>query len=98
MYKRYQGNSGRVERVEERREPIPPAPPSPLPPPEPPPAPPSPVLRPKLLSELLGRFLPGGMDPPETEDLLLLLILYLLYRESGDKDWLMTLGAMLFLP
>lgn len=31
----------------------------------------------------------------ETEDLLLLLILYLLYRESGDKELLMTMGAML---
>ena len=37
---------------------------------------------------------PGGL---ETEDLILLLILYLLYRESGDVDWLIALGAMLFL-
>jgi len=30
----------------------------------------------------------------ETEDLLLLLILYLLYRESGDSELLMILAAM----
>jgi hypothetical protein len=39
----------------------------------------------------------SGVGELETEDLLLLLILYLLYRESGDQDWLVTLGAMLFL-
>ena len=33
----------------------------------------------------------------ETEDLLLALILYLAYRESGDKELLIILGAMLFL-
>lgn len=33
----------------------------------------------------------------ETEDLLLALILYLAYRESGDRELLIILGAMLFL-
>ena len=33
----------------------------------------------------------------ETEDLLLLLILYLLYRESGDEELLILLGAMFLL-
>ncbi|MBR4057026.1 MAG: hypothetical protein IKK00_02670 [Oscillospiraceae bacterium] len=33
----------------------------------------------------------------ETEDLILLLILYLLYRESGDEEMLIMMGAMLFL-
>lgn len=33
----------------------------------------------------------------ETEDLILLLILYLLYRESGDEQYLIILGLMLFL-
>ena len=32
----------------------------------------------------------------ETEDLLLLLILYLMYRESGEKELLIMMGAMLF--
>ena len=33
----------------------------------------------------------------ETEDLLLLLILYLLYRESGDEELLIMMGAMFLL-
>ena len=87
MYKRYHGNSGRVERVEER-----PAPPVFAPPPQPPPPPP-----PGSLTRLLGQCLPGGREPLETEDLLLLLILYLLYRESGDRELLIMMGAVLFL-
>ena len=87
MYKRYHGNSGRVERVEER-----PAPPVFAPPPQPPPPPP-----PGSLTRLLGQFLPGGREPLETEGLLLLLILYLLYRESGDRELLIMMGAVLFL-
>lgn len=31
----------------------------------------------------------------QTDDLLLLLILYLMYRESGDKELLFMMGAML---
>ncbi|MCD8321620.1 MAG: hypothetical protein LUC89_01875 [Oscillospiraceae bacterium] len=31
----------------------------------------------------------------ETDDLILALILYLMYRESGDRDLLIMLGAML---
>ena len=50
------------------------------------------------LPSQLRRLLSNSFGELETEDLLLLLILYLLYRESGDQDWLMTLGAMLFLP
>jgi hypothetical protein len=33
----------------------------------------------------------------ETEDIILMLILYLMYRESGDIELLIALGAMLFL-
>lgn len=40
--------------------------------------------------------MPGGAAL-ETEDLILLLILYLMYRESGDKELLIALGAMLLL-
>ena len=93
MYKRYQGNSGRMERVEERPGPqvFPgPPPPPPVPPPPPPEAP-------GLLSGFLGRFLSSLREGPETEDLLLTLILYLLYRESGDTELLLILGAMLIL-
>lgn len=96
MYKRYQGNSGRVERIEERDLPAPPAfaPPTPAPPSPPLPASPPPS---GSLTRLLGQFLPGVREPLETEDLLLLLILYLLYRESGDRELLIVMGAMLFL-
>ena len=50
-----------------------------------------------MLSGLLGRFLSGLREGPETEDLLLMLVLYLLYRESGDTEPLLILGAMLIL-
>ncbi len=88
MYKRYHGNSGQIEWVEE-----PPQPNMPVFPP--PPRPPAP--RPGGLTALLGRFLPGARDGLETEDLLLLLILYLLYRESGDKELLIMMGAIFLL-
>ena len=42
----------------------------------------------------IGGLFRGGL---ETEDLLLMLILYLMYRESGDKELLIVLGAMLLL-
>lgn len=88
MYKRYQGNSGTVQWVEER--PLPAPPPFSVPPPPPP-------MQEGRLSGLLGRFLPGLREGLETEDLLLLLILYLLYRESGDRELLLMMGAMLVL-
>ncbi len=34
---------------------------------------------------------------PETEDLILIAVLYLMYRESGDIEFLLIAGAMLFL-
>ena len=47
----------------------------------------------QAIESLLGR-VTGEL---ETEDLLLLLILYLLYRESGDTQMLLVMGAMLLL-
>lgn len=87
MYNRYKGNSGKVVRVEES----PPPARKPVPvkkqPPAPKPKPASPFqnIIPKTLTEL------------ETEDLLLILILYLMYRESGDKELLIIMGAMYLL-
>jgi len=84
MYNRYQGNSGLVRRVEDG--------PGPAPAPPPPPprhAPPPPPLM--GLGGLTERLL-GSL---ETEDLLLMLILYFLYRESGDGELLLILGALL---
>ena len=45
----------------------------------------------------LGRVLPERIGELETEDIILLLILYLMYRESGDGDLLIIMGAMFLL-
>ncbi|MBR6115644.1 MAG: hypothetical protein IKQ10_10815 [Oscillospiraceae bacterium] len=91
-YNRYRGSSGLVERVE----PPPPEtvpPPEPVPLPEPPPAPepvpPPPGPEPRLLGGMLRRL--------ETEDWLVLAILYLAYRSSGDWEMLAAMGAYLFM-
>ena len=65
-------------------------------PPPPPPPRPRPGRGPFPGFADLGRILPGMRDF-ETEDLLLVLILYLLYRESGDEELLVILGAMFLL-
>lgn len=109
MYNRYQGNTGRFVR-EGEPEPRPHLPGRPpaghmSPPPEergarrgPPPGrgggpggAPAGLRLPELLQGLLPRGLPDGL---ETEDLLLLLVLYLLYKDSGDRELLIILGAM----
>lgn len=46
---------------------------------------------------MLGGILPSRLQGLETEDLMLLLILYLMYRESGDKEILIIMGAMFLL-
>ena len=95
MVKRYEGNTGRVTRIAEPgpSEPIGQAPaPAPLRV-DRRPSGPAPVRNP-LGS--LTRFLPRGLEGLETEDLILMLILYLLYRESGDSEWLMILGGLFF--
>lgn len=61
---------------------------------------PSPPAQPKIpegrepmnLQNILKKIEAIGM---ETDDLILALILFLMYRESGDKDLLIMLGAML---
>ena len=99
MYNRYQGNSGRVERVEEKPSTGRPAgAPAPVhrPPSGPAPGerrPPSPLSG---LSGELGRLLRRlSGEGLETEDFLLIFILYLLYRESGDEDFLFAIGGLL---
>ena len=92
--KRYRGNSGEVvfsgAGDRPRPEPSLPDPGLPFPPPERPPAARSPL-------DALGRLLPGLGEALETEDLILLLILYLMYRESGDSELLYTMAAMILL-
>jgi len=39
----------------------------------------------------------GTKEPLENEDFILLLILYLMYRESGDSELLIIMGAMFLL-
>ncbi len=86
---RYYGNTGRMERLPDRPD-LPPAPPPPKPVPPPPPRPrPEPEL-----NRLLHRF---DLRRLERDDLLLLAILYLLYRESGEKELLIVMGAMILL-
>ena len=87
---RYQGNSGRLTHYPEPERPRRPAPQRPMPPP----------ARPQGLLgglENLGRVLPERIGELETEDIILLLILYLMYRESGDSDLLIIMGAMFLL-
>ena len=82
MINRYEGNTGRVTRMPEPQD-LPPPPPKYRGPPRYPATP--------------GSLLPGLGEGFETEDVLLLLILYLLYRESGDQELLIILGAMFLL-
>ena len=92
-YNRYQGNTGRVTRVDERRAERPPEePPRQYRPPDAP----KPRTLP-LLGGSLADLLPKSFGELETEDIILLLILYLMYRESGDSELLIIMGAMFLL-
>ena len=89
--KRYDASTGRVSGMPESfvAPPSPPSPPLvPSPPPRPRPAPPPPF----------GGLLPGrllsGLGELDSGDLLLLLVLWLLYRESGDLELLVIMAAM----
>lgn len=89
MYNLYRGNGGRPERVaepfrsEERPMPTERSMPEKKPAPKPQ-RPPKDGL--SVISKKLGEL--------ETEDILLILILYLMYRESGDTELLVIMGAM----
>lgn len=45
----------------------------------------------------LSSLIPGTREPLESDDIILLLILYLMYRESGDGELLIIMGAMFLL-
>ena len=82
MINRYEGNTGRVVRLMEAGDRLPPPP---FPPPPPPrPGPP----RADPLSRLFS-----GLGELESGDLLMLLVLWLLYRESGDQELLLIMAA-----
>ena len=98
-YNRYHGNSGRVTRVDERSAASASASPQPIRLSTPLPAP-SFNSKPKplpLLGGSLSELLPKSLGQLETEDIILLLILYLMYRESGDSELLIIMGAMFLL-
>lgn len=87
---RYYGNTGRRESFPEPEAALPPA--------RIEPKPPRPVSsrgggKQMDLSRILNRL---SLRNLEQEDLLLMLVIYLLYRESGDRELLITLGALLF--
>ena len=94
MINRYQGNSGRVTRYEEQGKAVRTG--------EAPHTVPTgctPRMTRKAQSPLedLSRMLPEKIGELESEDLILILILYLMYRESGDSDLLIIMGAMFLL-
>ena len=80
MMNRYEGNTGRVVRLMEADDQRPPPPFPPPPRPGPPRADP--------LSRLFS-----GLGELESGDLLMLLVLWLLYRESGDQELLLIMAA-----
>ena len=88
--KRYDGRSGSATQF--------PEPPVPLLSPVASPAPPPQRKSGCPTGVLLPGFDPGsllsGLGGLESEDLLLLLILWLLYRESGDVELLIIMAAM----
>ncbi len=85
--KRYDASTGRVSGMPEPFNTPPPPVPSQAPPrPRPAPSPPFGGLLP-------GRLL-SGLGELDSEDFLLLLILWLLYRESGDLELLVIMAAM----
>ena len=92
-YNLYRGNGSRAERIDDRRSEKPKQTSA---------APRPPQRRQSLPAEPLARLpilgdLPKKLGELETEDLLLILILYLRYRESGDKELLIIMGAMYLL-
>ena len=99
MYKLYQGNSGRSRSIDDSRSGQTQPSPGRRPqmqagqrknrPPEP-----------DSLSGMAGsleQLIRCSLSGLETEDIILLLILYLMYRDSGDKELLIIMGAMFFL-
>ena len=84
MINRYEGNTGRVVRMPEAGDLRPPPPPFSPPPPPPRPGP--------QLRDPLSRLF-SGLGELESGDLLMLLVLWLLYRESGDQELLLIMAA-----
>ena len=98
MYNRYQGNTGRVERMNDEPNQRPSARPGQRrETPRDSPSRAQPVTAVSGLLEQFGKLLPDAFGELETEDIILLLVLYLMYRESGDSELLIIMGAMFLL-
>ncbi len=95
MYNRYQGNSGKVERIHDT--PQPERWPQPAMVPVNRPKPPSAQAGGGLANTFQNLLQKFSLADLETEDLLLILILYLMYKESGDKELLFILGGLFLL-
>ena len=87
MLNRYQGNTGRVQRIDDndaqRKVHSPPDRAS--------------VHGEQGLFESIRKLLSTRGEGLDSEDIILLLILYLMYRESGDTELLIIMGAMFLL-
>lgn len=107
MINRYQGNSGRYTRIEDSAhdfgQSVKPRPPEADIPRERKNAqgrqntrPAQPAFPAGGILEKLFSLISGSAQSikPESEDIILMLILYLMYKESGDSELLIILGAM----
>ena len=94
MYNRYIRNDDGVYARQPQPEPQPQAPPPPPPRHEPQPPPPKLGGQLPLLSGMLDKLHLGDID---IGDLLLLLLLFHLFREDGDEELLIAIGLLLIL-
>ena len=97
MYNRYIRNDDGVYARQPQPEPEPQGtqvPPPPPPPPRPEPPPPKPGGPVPVLSGILDKLHLGDID---VGDLLLLLLLFHLFREDGDEELLIAIGLLLIL-
>lgn len=91
--RRYDGNTGRYIHIPDpqpRRE----SPPQPPPPQSEPQKTPPPKSFGSGIQSFLSNLFAQGF---ETEDLLLFAVLFLMYRETGDKELLIIMGGMFLL-
>lgn len=90
MLNRWQGNTGKVQRIDEssleKEKPSRAVPPSQ-----------SGGTAIESIMKRIEKIVPGVKEPLDNEDMILLLILYLMYRESGDSELLIIMGAMFLL-
>lgn len=92
--RRYDGNTGRYIHIPDPQpHGAPPPPPPPREPQQPQKTPPPKSFGSGIQSFLSNLFAQGF----ETEDLLLFAVLFLMYRETGDKELLIIMGGMFLL-